>query len=136
MSTTAMDVVRAFVGAINRRSPTDIADLMTADHMFVDSAGGVMAGREKMTGAWKEYFRLFPDYSIRIESILDDGPLVAVFGIASGTYSGKRGPVAANRIEMPAAWRAVVEDDRVKLWQVYADWTEGHRIIAEDARAG
>jgi hypothetical protein len=57
---------------------------------------------------------------------------VAVFGFASGTYNGKRGLVTENRIAMPAAWKAVVERDRIKFWQVYADWTEGCKIIEQD----
>ena len=131
-----IDVVEAFIAAINRRSPAEIAELMTEDHAFVDSRGRVESGREHMTAGWDGYFRLFPDYRIVAESLLADGPLVAVFGSASGTYSGRRGPVAENRIEMPAAWRAVVENGKVSRWQVYADWTEGVRIIAQDQEAG
>jgi hypothetical protein len=59
-----------------------------------------------------------------------------VFGLAAGTYNGKRGLVPANRIEMPAAWQAVVAGDRIKIWQVYADWTAGCKIIDEDQRTG
>jgi hypothetical protein len=109
---------------------------MTEDHTFVDSGGRVESGREKMTAGWREYFRIFPDYAIHVETILAVHDLVAVFGSASGTYNGKRGPVLENRIEMPAAWRAVVQDGKVKRWQVYADWTEGTRTIAEDNAVG
>ena len=136
MTSTEINVVEAFIAAINRRSPPEISDLMTEDHTFVDSAGRAESGREHMTAGWDAYFRMFPDYRIVTETILADGPLVAVFGSASGTYNGKRGPVPENRITMPAAWRAVVENGKVKRWQVYADWTEGIRIIAEDKEVG
>jgi len=89
-----------------------------------------------MIAGWHDYFRMFPDYTIRVETILADHDLVAVFGSASGTYNGKRGAVLENRIEMPAAWRAVVQNGKVKRWQVYADWTEGTRTIAEDNAVG
>jgi hypothetical protein len=79
---------------------------------------------------------MFPDYQIQIESILGNKSMVAVFGSASGTFQGKRGLVPQNRIKMPAAWKAVVEKGKVKLWQVYADWTEGNRIIQEDQGVG
>ena len=131
-----INVVQAFIAAINRRSPSEISDLMTVDHTFVDSAGRVESGRENMAAGWDAYFRMFPDYTIRVESILGDRGLVAVFGSAAGTYKGKRGCVPENRIEMPAAWRAVVENGKVKVWQVYADWTEGSRIIGEDTAVG
>jgi len=132
MTTNAILVVKAFIAAINRRVPSEISGLMTEDHTFVDSGGRSQSGRENMAAGWEEYFRMFPDYRIQVESILGDTALVAVFGSASGTYNGKRGLVPENRIEMPAAWKAVVEDGKVKLWQVYTDWTEGSRIINED----
>jgi predicted ester cyclase len=89
-----------------------------------------------MIAGWAAYFRMFPDYAIQIETILGQGDLVAAFGSASGTYAGKRGLVPENRIEMPAAWRAVVQSGKVSRWQVYADWTDGHRRIAEDDAVG
>jgi ketosteroid isomerase-like protein len=136
MTTNEIKVVEAFIAAINRRSPSGIADLMTEDHTFVDAAGRVESGREQMTAGWDGFFRLFPDYSIAAESILADGPLVAVFGSASGSYHGKRGPVPEHRIELPAAWKAVVQNGRVKRGQVYADWTEAARIMADDTPSG
>jgi len=68
-----IDVVEAFIAAINRRSPAEIAELMTEDHTFVDSRGRVESGREHMTAGWDGYFRLFPDYRIVAESLLADG---------------------------------------------------------------
>jgi ketosteroid isomerase-like protein len=132
MPLSEIGLVRAFIGAINRRDLTELSGLMSPDHIFVDATGRTVSGRDAMTSAWARFFALFPDYRIHVESILDDGPLVAVFGSASGTYSGRRGPVAENRVVMPAAWRVVVENGLVKLWQVYADWTEGQRVIAAD----
>jgi hypothetical protein len=87
-----------------------------------------------MTAAWKEYFRMFPDFQIHVERLLADEAVVAVFGSTSGTYNGKRGLVPENRIGMPAAWKALVANGKIKLWQVYADWTEGCKTIEEDKR--
>lgn len=136
MTSNEINVVKAFIAAINRRAPSEISGLMTEDHTFVDSGGSSQSGRENMAAGWGEYFRIFPDYKIQIDSVLGDKTLVAVFGSASGTYNGKRGLVPENRIEMPAAWKAVVENGKVKLWQVYTDWTEGTRIINEDKKTG
>ena len=87
-----------------------------------------------MIAGWKDYFRMFPDYEVRVEEVLADDCLVGAFGSAVGTYNGKRGIVAENRIAMPAAWRALVENGKIKRWQVYADWTEGTKIIEEDGK--
>ena len=136
MASNAIDVVRAFIAAINRRNPAEISALMTDDRTFVDSGGRVLSGRQTMTTGWIGYFRMFPDYEIRVASVFADNQRVAVFGSAAGTYNGKRGLVSENRIEMPAAWQAIVTDGKIKHWQVYADWTEGCRIIDEDQRTG
>jgi limonene-1,2-epoxide hydrolase len=136
MTSNEIKVVEAFITAINGRVPSEISSLMTDDHTFIDSGGAVQSGRANMTAGWEQYFRMFPDYKIEVESILGDKALVAVFGSASGTYNGKRGLVPENRIEMPAAWKAVVEDGKIKLWQVYTDWTEGSKIIDEDKVEG
>ena len=136
MNSNEMDVVQAFITAINKGNVSQLSSLMTEDHTFVDSGGRVESGRENMTAGWKAYFRMFPDYKIEIQSMLQDRGLIAVFGFASGTYNGKRGLVPENKIEMPAAWKVVVENGKIKLWQVYADWTEGCKIIDEDKVQG
>ena len=132
MISNKIDVVKAFIAAINRRKPSEISALMTEDHTFIDSGGSIQSGRKNVTAGWEEYFRMFPDYKIQVECILEDKALVAVLGSASGTYNGKRGLIPENRMETPAAWKAKVAAGKVQLWQVYADWTEGNRIIAED----
>ena len=136
MTSNEINVVKAFIAAINRHNPSEMSDLMTEDHTFIDSAGRVETGREKMTAGWEGYFQMFPDFKIQVESILGNKALVAVFGSASGTYNGKRGLVPVNRIEMPAAWKAVVANGKIKHWQVYADWTEGCKTIEEDKETG
>ena len=135
MNSNEIQVVEAFIAAINHHDLPAIANLMTEDHTFVDSAGGIHIGRETMTAGWKLYFQVFPDYEIHIEKLLADKALVAVFGSASGTFNGKRGLVAANKIAMSAAWKAVVENGKIKLWQVYADWTQGSKIMEEDKKS-
>jgi hypothetical protein len=37
---------------------------------------------------------------------------------------------------MPAVWKAVVENGRIKHGQVYTNWTEGCKIIEQDNAAG
>ncbi len=131
-----LQVVTAFVSAINRHDVAGLSALMTVRHAFVDSTGKTVSGRETMAAGWREYFRLFPDFQIEVERMLADGALVAAFGSTSGTYNGRRGPVAENRISMPAAWRATVENGEVASWQVYADWSEGLKTIERDHGPG
>lgn len=131
-----ISAVRVFVEAINRHDAAAISALMSEDHTFVDSGGTIEFGRETMAAGWQDYFRMFPDYEVHIDRLLADESLVAAFGSASGTYNGKRGLVAKNKITMPAAWMAVVEDGKIKHWQVYADWSEGLKVFEEDEKSG
>lgn len=133
MDSKEVQAVKAFVAAINKGDVSLLDGLMTEDHTFMDSRGTTSSGRERMKEGWEEYFRMFPDYRVELGEILQDGNLVAALGSCSGTYNGKRGLVSENRIEMPAAWKAIVENGKIKFWQVYADWTEGSRIINEDS---
>lgn len=130
------NVITAFMAAINRHDAASVADLMTEDHTFTDSRGTSMSGRTEMAAAWKTYFEMFPDYEIHADTMLADNGNVAIFGSVSGTYKGKRGLVPQNRIAMTAAWKASVTNGKVRLWQVYCDWTEGTRIIEEDNKSG
>jgi len=135
MTSSEIKIVEAFLAAINRHDISKISELMTEDHTFVDPAGRTESGRENIVAGWKGYFGMFPDYKIEVESIFADKTLVAVFGSASGTYNGKRGLVPENRIAMPAAWQALVKNAKIRRWQVYADWTQGCKIMAEDQGA-
>ena len=74
-----IETAKKFIEAINGHDLEKIFALMADDHVFIDSQGRVAKGREAMREGWKEYFRMFPDYTIRVESILGDRGLVAVF---------------------------------------------------------
>jgi len=117
----ALTVVREFVAAINEHDLDRLLGLMTEDHVFIDSGGATVHGRESMGRAWQGYFGMVPDYRIRVEEAIESGDLVVLLGTAGGTYSVAGKLEAENRWETPAAWRALVRDDRVAGWRVYAD---------------
>jgi len=135
METNEIRIVQAFNNAINEGNVELLSGLMTEDHTFVDASGAAHSGIKEMTEGWKVFFSMFPDYKNNFESILQDGQLVVALGTACGTYNGNRGLVPENRIEWVAAWKAIVENDKIKLWQVYADWSEATKIIEEDQKA-
>ena len=109
---------------------------MSDDHVFVDSQDRSVSGRDTMLTAWVAYFGMFPDFQIEADTIISSGGTVAIFGHASGTFSGKRGPVPEARITMPTAWRATVSEGKIKVWQVYADWSEGVKVIERETKDG
>ena len=126
-------VVR-FAEAINAHDVDALFALMTEDHRFIDSQGNAMAGREKMRNAWIGYFQLFPDYYIELTDTYTHGDTVAAFGFAGGTYRG-RTDWKENSWRLPAAWRAVVKEGKIQLWQVYADSKIPYDIISKQLNA-
>jgi ketosteroid isomerase-like protein len=116
-----IQVVLEFEKWINARNPEAICALMTAAGEFIDSLGNRIQGTEKLRAAWAGYFKMVPDYSISHSELFADGNTVAVFGSAQGTFS-KDGQLRKEDVwKTPAAWRAVVKDGKIAVWQVYAD---------------
>ena len=128
---TPASVAHAFVKAINQQSPEQIASLMTEDHVFIDSLGMKVAGRQKMQSGWQGYFGMVPDYSITIDETFVDGSVVVMLGTAQGTYSSGGAPRPENRWQTPAAWRAVVRGSLVAEWRIYADNEPIRRLMAK-----
>ena len=136
MSSDCIAVCQAFIRAINGHSIDDLRALVSDDHVFVDSQDRSVSGRDAMVAAWAAYFGMFPDYQIEADTLISSGGTVAIFGHASGTFNGKRGPAPETRITMPAAWRATVSEEKIKVWQVYADWSEGVKVIERETQNG
>jgi ketosteroid isomerase-like protein len=116
-----IEVVLQFEQRINSRSAEAVCTLLTPDSVFIDSLGNKMEGTEKLRAAWEGYFKMVPDYLISHTEIFRQGETVAMFGMAQGTYS-KDGSIAKENFwKAPAAWRAVVRDGKIAVWQVFAD---------------
>jgi ketosteroid isomerase-like protein len=126
-----VETVLLFLEAINTRDPDKIAELMTEGHLFIDSLGQSVGGREKMREGWRGYFAMCPDYWVTHEEVLQNGHIVAVFGAAGGTIAqyGKLDP--ENKWRTPAAWLATTENGLVKEWRVYADNKPVYAILAK-----
>jgi ketosteroid isomerase-like protein len=110
-----------FASAINEHSTEKVYSLMTDDHQFIDAQGNKLIGKDKMKAAWAGYFQFFPDYKIEVTDVFIVGDTIAAFGFAEGTYKGIKTDQNKNYWKLPAAWKAVIENGKVKLWQVYAD---------------
>ena len=115
------DLALAFAEAINSGDPERIHSLMADDHLFIDSVGTEARGREEMREGWAGYFAMFPDFKIEVEKAVCEGQTVIMVGTARGTYAVDGELHPDNRWSLPAAWRAVIKNDRVAVWQVFAD---------------
>jgi ketosteroid isomerase-like protein len=130
-----VETLLAFFDAINRHDPDKLASLMTQDHIFIDSLGNSVRGREKMRAGWAAYFALCPDYRVSHEDVFPTGNAVAVFGSAGGTISVNGQLVPENKWQTPAAWRAVVPDGLIQEFRVYADNKPVYDILAKSAKS-
>ncbi len=116
-----VSVARAFVEAINAGSVVRLAALMTEDHVFVDSDGTENRGKSRMAPGWGDYFAMVPDYKINVRETFAAGGTVMLSGEAEGTFVQGGLLKPENHWRVPAAWRAVVRDGKVAVWQVYVN---------------
>ena len=129
------NIARQFVEAINQHDVEAICELMTEDHRFVDSMGKVYDGRERMKKAWNHYYTIIPDYLIEISETLVSGNTVVLIGKASGTYAPDGEIKSQNHWVVPAAWRAVVDGDKMKEWQIFADLEPVRKMIRRESES-
>jgi ketosteroid isomerase-like protein len=127
-----IDVFAMFVERINRHDVDGLCELMTEDHLFFDSLGNQVRGRDEMKTSWRGYFELFPDYEISCESTSQQGDVVIAVGTAGATYSPDGVIKEQNRWRVPAAWKAVMASELVAEWRVYADNDPVRRIIERE----
>jgi ketosteroid isomerase-like protein len=121
--------LKSFMDCINAHDIDGLSALMTDDHRFVDAHGNEITGKEKMTAGWAGYFEWFPDYHIEVTDVFENGNTFAMFGFAGGSFKGKE----SESWRLPAAWKAILTDGRVALWQVIADTKVPFDIIARNS---
>jgi ketosteroid isomerase-like protein len=120
-SDKVLQAVLKFEVLINARNADAIVALMADDGEFIDSLGNSVRGAENLRAAWTGYFKMVPDYCISHSEIFADGDTVALFGSAQGTFAKDGKLTKENAWKTPAAWRALVKDGKIAVWQVYAD---------------
>src|SRR5947207_9126131 len=112
-----INVVLKLEELINSRNAEAVCSLLTPDSVLIGSLGNRLQGAAKMRPAWEGYFKMVPDYTISHSELFANGDTVAVFGSAQGTFS-KDGKLQKEDFwKTPAAWRAVVKDGKIALWQ-------------------
>jgi ketosteroid isomerase-like protein len=127
--TACKKIALRFVQAINDHHMDEIVNLMPDDHVFIDGYGDKYVGKQSMKEGWEGYYQLFPDYRIEIMDITENDSIIGLFGYASGTYKNLKNESNTNFWKTPASWKAIIENKKVKHWQVYCDYTKLFEII-------
>lgn len=112
MRNDPLAVVRLFNERINAGDLDGLGALMTEDHVFVDSAGAVIAGGAACLEAWRAFFDAFPDYRNAFRSMAVRGDRVAILGASI---------CSDPRLDGPAIWTARIADGKVREWRVHED---------------
>jgi len=112
-----------FNDCINNRNLDGLADLMTDDHKFIDSAENAINGKGICLDAWRGFFSGFPDYKNVFESVTSDSDVVLMAG-----YSTCSEPALDGR----AIWTARIVGDQVSEWRVYDDTPEIRQHLGVD----
>lgn len=115
------DVAKQFVAAINQHDADKLYKLMSEDHTFIDSDGTSYSNTDQYRQGWIEYFKMFPDYMIDISEVFSSGDTVVLLGKASGTYTSDGSLKPENQWQVPAAWKAVIAGEKVKVWQIFVN---------------
>jgi len=127
-------VVLEFIRAINAADVEKMCSLMTEHHVFTDSQNNKVIGRDAMKQAWIEYYKLFPDYHIEVNDVLEKHDIIVVTGYAGATYKNLRHEDKDNSWIVPACFKAIVADGKIELWQVFADMTKAYEIVKRFAK--
>jgi len=121
-----------FVKAINDHDVDEIINLMSGDHIFIDALDNKSVGKKGMKDGWKGYYELFPDYQIEISDITENVSTIGLFGYVSATYKNLTNKLNSNFWRIPASWKAIVENNKIKHWQVYCDYSSLFKIIEKN----
>jgi ketosteroid isomerase-like protein len=98
-----------------------LAQLMSEDHTFIDTAGTEVIGKTACLEAWRGFFEAFPEYRNVFEAVSTKGNEIAI--------AGRSFCPGHPELEGPALWTIVVHGDQVVKWQVYEDTAEVRRRL-------
>ncbi len=114
-------VVTSFNDAITRQDIGVLNNLITDNHVFIDSTGGRTEGREAVVAAWKSFFDQFPGYvNIFADMQQPDETHVVIIGHSECSVPELAGP---------ALWRATIDTDRIAMWEVFEDTPQSREYL-------
>ena len=111
-------IIVRFNDYINSRDLNGLSKLMTDDHTLVTNS--ILQGKGKVLEAWREFFKLLPDYKNTFNIIELQDDFVRVIG--HSTCSDKR-------LDGPALWMVKVQGNKIAEWRVYDDTPENRELI-------
>jgi ketosteroid isomerase-like protein len=114
------ELVFTFVDAINQGNTEKLASMMADGFTFIDIAGDVFTvnSLSEKKRFWDDYVSNFPDYRIKIKTILSSGTDIAFIGKTRHSHIPRSIEVNETLI-----WYARIEDNKISEWRIFS--TEG-----------
>lgn len=120
--TDPQSIALQFNQCITNADINGLAELMTEDHVFIDTANVRMEGKNTcISNAWEPFFHLYPNYRNIFERIIVKNSTVIMQG-----YSVCADDILNN---VRAIWMAEIMDDKVALWHIYPDTEENRKRL-------
>jgi ketosteroid isomerase-like protein len=108
-----------FNECINTGDLEGLTAWMTPEHVFIDARGGASRGSTVLWAAWRDYFRMYPDYRNHFSLLRSAGATVSILGCST---------CSCEDLDGPALWSARIEAGKVAEWRVWLD-TRGNREL-------
>ena len=100
----------AFNEQINNRDLEGLAQLMTDDHTFIDTADHAIRGTSDCLDASRGFFEAFPDYRNTFNRlVVEDNKVTVAAARVVRTYGWTA----------PRLWVGKAKDDKFAEWRVY-----------------
>ncbi len=94
---------------INQQDLEGLAELMTPDHIFIDSDGKVTKGKDAMKEGWRNFFAQYPDYRSIFNCVTAQDKTVVMVGYSTCSHKP---------LDRPSIWTAKVRGGRIAEWRV------------------
>lgn len=117
---SAMETVLRFNEYIASRDLTGLVEMMTDDHVLIDTAGHRVEGKAACIEAWRSFFEAFPDYHNVFDRLVQRADDISVAGASH---------CSDPRLAGPALWSARTSSGRVREWRVWVDTAENRKQL-------
>ena len=116
-----MAIMIRFNECINNRDVHGLSELMTKDHVFIDSSDAIHGGgKEVVISEWRDFFTMYPDYHNHFSEMIAKDEMVIAYGYSTCSFKPLDGP---------AIWTARVENGLIAEWRVYLDTPENRKKV-------
>jgi hypothetical protein len=117
----AESIALQFNDYINNQNLNGLVNLMTGNHVFIDSANNRITGKSNNEANWRKFFELFPGYRNIFEAVRSTDLAVIMRG-----YS----VCPDDRLNNSRAiWVARIVGGKVDEWHVYFDTEENRKFL-------